>query len=38
MRTRGQYAWNSFIKGREKMKIKELKEELKAWLAKIDAI
>lgn len=38
MRTRGQYAWNSFIKNREKMKIKDLKEELKTWLAKIDAI
>jgi len=38
MRTRGQYAWNAFIEGREKMKIKDLKEELKGWLAKIDAI
>ena len=38
MRTRGQYAWNSFFKGREKMKIKELKAELKTWLANIDAI
>ncbi len=38
MRTRGQYAWNAFIIGREKMKIKELKLELKEWLANIDAI
>lgn len=38
MRTRGKYAWNAFIKGREKLKIKDLKTELKAWLANIDAI
>jgi len=38
MRSRGQYAWNAFIIGREKMKIKELKAELKEWLANIDAI
>jgi len=38
MRSRGQYAWNSFIQGREKMKTRELKAELKSWLANIDAI
>lgn len=38
MRSRGKYAWNAFISGREKMKIRELKEELKEWLANIDAI
>ena len=38
MRSRGQYAWNAFIQGREKMKIRELKAELKEWLANIDAI
>ena len=38
MRSRGQYAWNAFIEGREKMKIRELKAELKEWLANIDAI
>jgi hypothetical protein len=38
MRSRGQYAWNAFIQGREKKKIKELKSELKEWLANIDAI
>ena len=38
MRTRGKYAWNAFIVGREKLKIKDLKEELKGWLANIDAI
>ena len=38
MRARGQYAWNSFIQGREKKKVRELKAELKEWLANIDAI
>jgi hypothetical protein len=38
MRSRGKYAWNAFISGREKMKIRELKGELKEWLANIDAI
>ena len=38
MRSRGQYAWNAFIEGREKMKVRELKAELKEWLANIDAI
>lgn len=38
MRSRGQYAWNAFIPGREKMKVRELKAELKEWLANIDAI
>ena len=38
MRTRGKYAWNAFIVGREKLKIKDLKEELKGWLSNIDAI
>ena len=38
MRSRGQYAWNAFIVGREKMKIRELKAELKEWMANIDAI
>ena len=38
MRSRGQYAWNAFIEGREKMRIRELKAELKEWLANIDAI
>lgn len=38
MRSRGQYAWNAFIEGREKMKIRELKAELKEWMANIDAI
>jgi len=38
MRSRGQYAWNSFIQGREKMKTRKLKIELKTWLANIDAI
>ncbi|MEL0025557.1 MAG: DNA topoisomerase (ATP-hydrolyzing) subunit A [Schleiferiaceae bacterium] len=38
MRSRGQYAWNAFIEGREKTKIRVLKEEMKEWLANIDAI
>ncbi len=38
MRSRGQYAWNAFVQGREKMKVRELKEELKEWLDNIDAI
>ena len=38
MRSRGKYAWNAFIAGREKTKIKKLREELKEWLANIDAI
>jgi len=29
---------DAFIEGREKMKIRELKIELKTWLANIDAI
>ena len=38
MRSRGRYAWNAFVQGREKMKVRELKEELKEWLDNIDAI
>ncbi len=38
MRSRGQYAWNAFVQSREKMKVRELKEELKEWLDNIDAI
>ncbi len=38
MRSRGQYAWNAFVQGREKMKVRKLKEELKEWLDNIDAI